>query len=86
MTDETESAANAGVELYSTNFLRNMLEPRSVERRGKKEPVIHHSTGTARPPVCYVAWSDYQALERAKTSADTEVARLRALLGPAILS
>jgi hypothetical protein len=52
-----------GVEIYSTRFLSNMLWPRSRERAGKSEPIVHRSTGTAQPPVCYAAWSDYRALE-----------------------
>jgi hypothetical protein len=59
-----------GVEIYSTRFLPHMLTPRTRERGGKSEPLLHRSTGTAAPPVCYVAWSEYQAVEaRAAKSA-----------------
>ena len=53
-----------GVEVYSTRFLAHMLWPRTRERAGKSEPIVHRCTGTAQPPVCYAAWSDYRALEQ----------------------
>jgi hypothetical protein len=61
---KSQSDEGQGVEVYSTNFLPNMLYPRHRERNGKQEPIIHRCTGTAQPPVCYVAFSEYRALER----------------------
>ena len=51
------------VEVYSTACLRNMLYPRQQTKKDKLVDVIHNSTNTKDPPICYVALSDYLKLK-----------------------
>ena len=51
------------VEVYTTACLRNMLYPRQQSKKDKMVDVIHNSTGTKDPPMCYVALSDYLKLK-----------------------